>query len=93
MNQKFIAAIKTMVYFISIFRGKASEFISNIVLKLMLYIAKCKQNAHNDGNRAQPLKRLLETLFLAIKMCTGAHLKPVHIFMARNRVSKSRFRG
>ena len=60
-----------MVYFISIFRGKASEFISNIVLKLMLYIAKCKQNAHNDGNRAQPLKRLLETLFLTIKKCIG----------------------
>ena len=30
-----------------------------------------KQNAHNDANRAQPLKRLLETLFLVIKKCTG----------------------
>ena len=30
-----------------------------------------KQNAHNDGNRAQPLKQLFETLFLAIKKCTG----------------------
>ena len=35
------------------------------------YISEHKQNAHNDGNRAQPLKRLFETLFLAIKKCTG----------------------
>ena len=30
-----------------------------------------KQNAHNDSNRAQTLKRLFETLFFAIKKCTG----------------------
>ena len=34
------------------------------------YILKHNQNAHNDGNRAQLWKRLLETLFIAIK-CTG----------------------
>ena len=33
--------------------------------------AEHKQNAHNDGNRAQPRKLLLETLFLAIKKCIG----------------------
>ena len=31
---------------------------------------KHNQNALNDGNRAPPLKRLLETLFLAINKCT-----------------------
>ena len=36
-----------------------------------MYISEHKQNAHNDRNRAQPLKRLLKTLFLAIKECTG----------------------
>ena len=36
-----------------------------------MYISKHKQNAHNYQNRAQPLKRLLKTLFLAIKKCTG----------------------
>ena len=76
------------------------------------------QNAQNDG-KSSAIKQLLETLFLAIKMCTGfttngicmnicmnviwfasdtAHIvfihipsavKPVHIFMVRNRVSKS----
>ena len=35
------------------------------------YILEHKQDAHNDGNRVQPLKRLLKTLFLAIKKCTG----------------------
>ena len=35
------------------------------------YILEYNQNAHNDGSRAQPLKRFLETLFLAIKKCTG----------------------
>ena len=35
------------------------------------YISEHKQNAHNDGNRAQPLKQLFETLFLAIKKRTG----------------------
>ena len=38
---------------------------------IYIYISERKQNAHNNGNRAQPLKRLLETLFLAIKKCTG----------------------
>ena len=38
---------------------------------IYIYISEYKQNAHNNGNRAQPLKRLLETLFLAIKKCTG----------------------
>ena len=37
----------------------------------IIYISEHKQNSHNDGNRAQPLKRLLETLFLAIKKCIG----------------------
>ena len=35
------------------------------------YISEHRQNAHNDGNRAQPLKRLFETLFLAIKKYIG----------------------
>ena len=38
---------------------------------MYIYISEHKQNAHNDGNRAQALKRLLETLFQAIKKCTG----------------------
>ena len=42
-----------------------------IYIYIYIYISEYKQNAHNDGNRAQPLKRLLETLFLAIKKCTG----------------------
>ena len=37
----------------------------------IIYISEHKQNSHSDGNRAQPLKRLLETLFLAIKKCIG----------------------
>ena len=36
-----------------------------------MYISEHKQNARNNRNRAQPLKRLFETLFLAIKKCTG----------------------
>ena len=36
-----------------------------------IFISKHKQNAHNDGNRAQPLKWLLKTLFVAINKCTG----------------------
>ena len=36
-------------------------------------ISEHKQNAHNDVNRAQSLKRLFETLFLAIKKCTWLH--------------------
>ena len=42
-----------------------------IYIYIYIYISEYKQNAHNNGNRAQPLKRLLETLFLAIKKCTG----------------------
>ena len=34
------------------------------IFSIYIYI---KQNAHNDGNRAQPLK----TLLLAVKKCTG----------------------
>ena len=40
-----------------------------------IYIPEHKQNAHNDGNWAQPLKRLFESLFLAIK---GLHFCEVH---------------
>ena len=36
-----------------------------------IHISERKQNTYNDGNRAKPLKWLLETLFLAIKKCTG----------------------
>ena len=42
-----------------------------IYIYICTYISEHTQNAHNDGNRVQPLKRLLETLFLAIKKCTG----------------------
>ena len=35
------------------------------------YVKEHKQNANNDWNRAQSLKRLLKTMFLAIKKCTG----------------------
>ena len=38
---------------------------------IYVYMSEHKQNEHNDGNRAQPLKRLLKTLFLAIKKSTG----------------------
>ena len=38
---------------------------------IYIYISEHKQNAHNDGSRAQPLKRLFKILFLAIKKCTG----------------------
>ena len=38
---------------------------------MYIYILEHRQNAHNDGNRAQPLKQLFETLFLVIKKCTG----------------------
>ena len=31
------------------------------------YISEHKQNAHNDGNIAQPLKRLLETRVSSLK--------------------------
>ena len=41
-----------------------------IYIYICTYISEHTQNAHNDGNRVQPLKRLLETLFLAIKKCT-----------------------
>ena len=41
------------------------------MVKTEICIGTHKQNAHDDGNRAQPLKRLFETLFLAIKKCTG----------------------
>ena len=37
----------------------------------IIYISEHKQNAHNDRNRAQHLKRLFETLFFAIKKRTG----------------------
>ena len=30
VNQTFVVAIKTMVYFIRLFSGKASKFVSNI---------------------------------------------------------------
>ena len=33
---------------------------------MYIYISEHKQNAHNNVNRAQPLKQLLETLFLTI---------------------------
>ena len=46
-------------------------YIYNIYMYIYIYISEHKQNAHNDGNRAQPLKRILKTLFLAIKKCTG----------------------
>ena len=54
------------------------------------YILEHKQNTQNNGNRAKPLKRLLETLFLAIKTLhtfvftyiTSA-VKPVHFFMVK----------
>ena len=36
-----------------------------------MYASEHRQNARNDGNRDQPLKRLFETLFIAIKKCTG----------------------
>ena len=42
-----------------------------ITIYIYIYISEHRQNAHNDGNRAQPLTRLFETLFFAIKKCTG----------------------
>ena len=45
-------------------------YILNIYIYIY-HISEHKQNAHNDRNRAQPLKRLFETLFLATKKCTG----------------------
>ena len=42
-----------------------------IYIYIYIYILEHTQNAHNDGNRAQPLKRFFETLFLAMKKCTG----------------------
>ena len=42
-----------------------------IYIYIYIYISEHKQNAHNDRNRAQPLKRLFETLFLAIKKSPG----------------------
>ena len=47
------------------------NYILYIYIYIYIYISEHKQNAHNDGNRAQPLKRLLETLILTIKKCTG----------------------
>ena len=41
-----------------------------IYIYIYIFFLKHKQNALNDGNRATPLKRLLETLFLAINKCT-----------------------
>ena len=41
--------------------------LSTLVIKHIGTQAKC----NNDGNRTQPLKRLFETLFLAMKKCTG----------------------
>ena len=38
---------------------------------LYVYVWEHKQNAHNDGKGAQPLKRFSKTLFLAIKKYTG----------------------
>ena len=35
------------------------------------YILEHNGNAQNDGNKAQCIKQLLETLFLTIKMCIG----------------------
>ena len=46
-------------------------YIIYIYLYIYIYITEHKQNAHNDRNRAQHLKRLFETLFFAIKKCTG----------------------
>ena len=48
-------------------------------------ISEHKPNAHNDGNRAQPLRRLFETQFLAIKKCKrleGLHFCEVHHLVA-----------
>ena len=42
-----------------------------IYMCVCVCVSEHKQNAYNDGNRAQPLKWLLKTLFLAIKKCTG----------------------
>ena len=36
---------------------------------IYIYISEHKKNAHNDGNEA--LSLILETLLLAIEMCTG----------------------
>ena len=49
-----------------------------IYIYIYIYISEHKQNAHNDGNRAQPLKRHLETV---------PRHKEVHW------VSKSHFKG
>ena len=49
----------------------ASGILYIYIYIYIYYISEHKQNAHNDGNRGQPLKRLFETLFLAIKKCTG----------------------
>ena len=46
---------------------KVSNIVSKFYLYSSIYISEHKQNAQNNGNRAQPLKRLLETLFLTIK--------------------------
>ena len=46
-------------------------YIYIYVIYMITCILEHKQNAHNNGIRAQPLERLLETLFLAIKKCTG----------------------
>ena len=46
-------------------------YIMCIYIHLYIYISEHKQNAHNDGNKAQPLKWLLKTLFLTIKKCTS----------------------
>ena len=47
------------------------HFIYIYIYIYILYISERKQNAHNDGDRAQLLKRLLEILFVAIKKWTG----------------------
>ena len=38
---------------------------------IYVYILEHKHTAQNKGNRVRSLKRLLETLFLAMKKCTG----------------------
>ena len=89
-----------MKILVVVFASIRTMITSTLLVVKTENISEHKKNAHSDGN-SSAFKRLLETLLLAITLFTSdtdifvfTHIrsvvKPVHIFMTRSRVCKSR---
>ena len=56
-----------MPFYLEMSKNTTQQRDIYIYIYIYIYILEHRQNANNSGNRAQPLKRFFETLFLTIK--------------------------